>query len=87
MKKCPCEECILLAICRNKSLIVLFDDCSLLKEFLPSPYAIGKEREEKMPLIESILHPTLWYTFITYYGLKEPQPRDLFVRIKDGPLL
>jgi len=79
MKKCPCKECILLAICRNKTLRILFDDCSLLKEFLPDPYAIGKERKEKMPLIESMLKPTTWYTFISYHGYQEPQRRDLFV--------
>jgi len=81
MTKCPCKECILLAICRNKSFIILFDDCSLLREFLPDPYAIGKAREEKVPLIESTLHPTLWYTFVSYHGYREPQPRDLIVRI------
>ena len=34
MKKCPCEECILIPVCRNRLLPVTADKCELLDNYL-----------------------------------------------------
>jgi len=34
MNKCPCKECIILAMCRHKSYRTLVIECSLLEKFL-----------------------------------------------------
>lgn len=32
--KCPCDDCIVLAICKNKTIQKLFQECSLMKDYI-----------------------------------------------------
>ena len=65
--KCPCEECILLAICRYKSYRLLVNGCSLLSSLLYKGSPIDLLRyEDFMQIIqnvEKILEPIEWYTY------------------------
>jgi len=35
--KCPCENCLLLAICKNKDIIRVLKDCNIIIEFFREP--------------------------------------------------
>jgi len=41
-KKCPCEGCICVPICKNKRLNQVLNDCSIIRERIRSDYG---ERE------------------------------------------
>jgi len=58
--KCPCEECISLAICRHKPYTKLFRDCVLLQRYDPKYRSTFKRSVAKHLLIQNILKPTVW---------------------------
>lgn len=59
-KKCPCQNCICIAMCRHKDYADLFDDCILLKEYEPKYKLIFIRNEARIHYIERILKPTKW---------------------------
>jgi len=62
-EKCPCEECILIPICRHKPYFQLLDECSLLKPMYERPACVLNESSpytnQKKILIKH-LNPTTW---------------------------
>ena len=43
--KCPCEECICIAMCRLKPFINMKSECSLIEEYLSIPLLIKAIRD------------------------------------------
>jgi len=43
--KCPCNKCLLFAICQNKSPLVLLSECKLIKNYIGTQ--IIRERFEE----------------------------------------
>lgn len=61
-EKCPCENCICAAVCRYKQYVVLFQDCIMIKQFIPFYNFVGQRDHKKVILLENILQPYEWYT-------------------------
>jgi len=65
--KCPCEDCICIAVCRNKRYIDLIYTCSYWKKYvnfdgvLTDPKMM-KEHRKKFLEFEKILKPKRWST-------------------------
>ena len=59
-KELPCEQCISLAICRHKSYLALFWDCSLLRIYEPRYQELTGRNEDLILKLVSVLEPTLW---------------------------
>lgn len=59
-KKCPCMNCISLAICRHKRYNQLFNDCILLRIYEPNETHISKRNDKGIYLLQEILNPTMW---------------------------
>ena len=57
--KCPCEDCICLAICRHKEYLKLFHDCELLRTENNFD-RIYTKRKVRLPTIQNVLNPTRW---------------------------
>lgn len=57
--KCPCEECICLAICRHKEYYMLFVDCSLITIYMDTVESITEDTA-RFSSIRSTLKPTTW---------------------------
>ena len=58
--KCPCENCVCLAVCRLKVFPQLFLYCELIFRYEPNYNMKYKRDEEKIDAIYHILNPTLW---------------------------
>lgn len=56
----PCEECICIAICKHKTYLNLFKDCSTLAEYIPAYDFAGKNRQPKIEQLVEVLKPSLW---------------------------
>jgi hypothetical protein len=66
-KKFPCEDCILLAICRHKRYDQTFFDCSLIFKLIPMFQCFNVRDKDKIFLLQDILKPTAWaYKYIEY---------------------
>jgi len=61
MFKCPCEECICVPICRNKSFQGIIDDCSLLLDYR-NDYTVINDEYYYISIMEMerILKPSRW---------------------------
>jgi len=67
-KKCPCENCICIVICKQKSYINLLSECSTLSKYLYNIPQFTKEYQiirnidftNKLSKIHSILKPKSW---------------------------
>jgi len=60
IEKCPCEECISLAICRHKVYGKMFSECSIIKAYIPN-HSIESERNPyRVTQLEKALKPTRW---------------------------
>lgn len=60
MKKCPCEECISLAICRHKQFAIIFHQCSIIEDHVTGFNEEGKRDATLIEQLEKTLNPTLW---------------------------
>lgn len=65
MNKCPCENCLLVSICRNKTYLQLVKECSLLKVYLYKKNEITLSTRkinfhEKAKITISILKAKCW---------------------------
>jgi hypothetical protein len=70
--KIPCEECILIPICRKKHFDIMVNNCSLLKTVLMEegvyPYNLyikhksNKRYHQILVKLEDALKPSLWKT-------------------------
>ena len=60
MLKCPCEECLKLAICRYKDYNTIVRECSDIHDYivpdLERNYILGRIKE-----IEKTIRPIHWY--------------------------
>ena len=86
--KCPCEDCICLAICRHKEYPDLFQDCILLREYEPA-YSNHKLRSPtRIYSLQAILNPTIWvHGYDPDYYTKRPVIyRKTYKRDTDGPV-
>jgi hypothetical protein len=66
--KIPCIECISLPICRHKEYYPMFDQCSLISDYIPNNESIERRSPTRVKQLEQILKPTTWtyglYPFI-----------------------
>ena len=58
--KCPCENCIILAVCRHKPYYRLFQECSLIEEYAPLWNTRVKRDPKQIKEIHDILNTTSW---------------------------
>ena len=58
---CPCENCICISVCRHKQYMLLFQNCTILKEFESRHNIIEHRAQEKIILLEKVLQPTRWF--------------------------
>jgi hypothetical protein len=60
--KCPCEQCILLAICRHKEYTMLFIECSIIANHVADKNRQDDEdiRIKLVEQLETTLNPTKW---------------------------
>lgn len=56
----PCKECVSIAICRHKEYLQLFDDCSIIKSFVPDHRHRHIRNSVKIKLLCNDLKPTKW---------------------------
>jgi hypothetical protein len=69
MSNCPCENCVCVAVCRNKQYTQLIADCILVEEYLVHPlYVFKNRRNGRLKLIQKALDPTFWELFYDEYG-------------------
>lgn len=59
-EKCPCENCICIAICHSKEYINLVDDCSLITKYLIDPCNMITRPLERLKKVKELLNPTFW---------------------------
>ena len=60
MIKCPCENCICIAVCRHKPYFQLFQKCILLRIYEPA-YNVREQRDvTRIEAIYKILKPREW---------------------------
>jgi len=55
--KCPCEECLKLAICRFKGYDATIHSCSDIKEFVLN----ARNHKRRVKKMENALNPYSWY--------------------------
>ena len=60
MKKCPCKECVLLAMCKYKSYRKLFMECSILLEYEPNFNKTFSRNNQHIKDLYAALNPTRW---------------------------
>lgn len=60
MIKCPCKNCVCIPICRNKNINALFDDCSLIREYIVDYDNIFLRRTDRMNKMMKIVKPINW---------------------------
>ena len=71
-KKCPCENCICIAICQSKEYVNLVEQCSLLTKYLIDPCNIEVRPIDRLQKVKELLNPTFWdYEIETRSGTKE----------------
>ncbi len=57
---CPCNICIVKPICRCKTYMDLFFDCTFLEDYMPGHFD-SKERDQlKLSVLENTLKPIKW---------------------------
>jgi hypothetical protein len=66
--KVPCEECMLLPMCRHKHAGPLLEDCSLLTDWQPDISRPMYREGSKLFQLEKILKPTKWYLYSVNEG-------------------
>lgn len=64
----PCEECMLLPICRHKNAGPLLEDCSLLTDWQPEISRPLDRDGSKLFQLEATLKPTKWYLYSVQEG-------------------
>lgn len=62
MEKCPCENCVCIAICKQKVFIDLILDCQLVDEFTADDENRGRARA-RVRLLHEKLQPARWKPF------------------------
>jgi hypothetical protein len=60
-KECPCEECILIAMCRYKPYMKLFHDCELISDYIPGQTNRYERSASRITKVEEALNPTKWW--------------------------
>jgi len=75
--KIPCEECILLAICKNKDYVDLLEDCSIIYNILydhtkhrkDSAFHIDRRADfnNKIAQIDKVMGTKLWNNLVNEY--------------------
>jgi len=65
-EQCPCKQCPVLVICRDKKYLRLFSQCSLLQAYEPYYFSAENRDEARIEDVEKILNPTRWH-------LRKPQ--------------
>ncbi len=58
--KCPCENCICVAICKMKGYAELVDQCSLITKYLIDPRDINIRPTERLQKLKETINPTFW---------------------------
>jgi hypothetical protein len=58
--KCPCENCVCMAICRLKTYPELFLQCTLLLDYEPRYSSKNGRDYRKMYRLQDILKPINW---------------------------
>ena len=59
-QKCPCENCICVAICHFKEYGELIDNCSLVSKYLIEPRDMSHRPIDRLKKVKKIIKPTLW---------------------------
>jgi len=58
--KCPCKECISLAICRHKDYLELFIECYIIRQYIPHHDNYVSRNSYRVKRLFKVLNPTLW---------------------------
>lgn len=76
---CPCENCICVPMCKNKSFMQLFNDCILMRIYEPRHSEASKRDPFHMLKIVDHLQPTTWSITMSSipegFALISPKPR------------
>lgn len=59
----PCEDCVLIAVCKNKYFVDMKQDCSLIEQYLFCGMVYNRRRKdfsERIEKVKDILSPKLW---------------------------
>jgi len=62
MEKCPCENCVCQAICKQKKFVDLILDCALVDAFTEDNPNRARERE-MVRIVYQSLKPSWWEPF------------------------
>jgi len=55
--KCPCEDCLMIPICRHKTIYEIYESCNPIVKYLDLQ---TKQHMKKFPVFYKILRPTTW---------------------------
>jgi len=62
--KCPCEDCICIPVCKQKSFYKLFRDCIYLRIYEPAYAVTNRNDISRLQAINDILKSEAWnYVF------------------------
>lgn len=64
----PCENCIVIPICRHKSYFHLMEDCRKIHRYVYSQSSNGKEFKRKLWGLSYKLNPTDWQPYQIFRG-------------------
>ena len=82
----PCELCICVPICRNKTYIKLFQDCGNIRLYEPSHNKPIQRDKYRIQAIEKHLNPSIWsIRYIDKYKLHMIVNKT-YNEIEDGPM-
>jgi hypothetical protein len=58
--KCPCEECLIVPICRHKTIHQIYGCCDSIVKYLALDQRQHEQHMKKFPIFYEILRPTTW---------------------------
>ena len=61
MNKCPCKDCLCKPMCQNKYYYDLFEECSLVNEFLPYPGSLENRSHTDIKSLALELQSATWH--------------------------
>ena len=59
-KQIPCLQCISLAICKHKRYHQLFDECTIIKKYIPNHRHRHIRNERKLKRLCKQMNPSKW---------------------------
>ena len=82
--KLPCINCVCLAMCRNKSLLVMFNDCKLMGKFWTNYVDKSSNMQVATDMVAmcNIMNETLKMVFVPCFALDDQSDVVTFVDIE-----